>query len=438
MLKIFNTKNKYLLIIILVAAIIGLSAGGYWYFKNNQANLDSVNQVEESQYIAFLSEVYDKIQNNYWKKINEKELNKIFAAGLKKLGTEVDTNKLETKKDLIKVLKNTFNSVKPGKEKIFTAQLANIVLVNLEPNNRSVLYTQKDQKELVDRVKNINSERNLYSILGLKSNASSDNIEEAYNKKLAELKSEAEKSQEAKKQLEQVEYSHKVLTDKNQKERYDQSKTEPTVLSKLIDNNILHLRIEKMSPTTLHELKEQTEKFENILELDSLILDLRGNVGGSIDLLQYLLGPFIGNNQYAYEFFHQGEITPFKTKIGWLNSLVPYKKVVVLIDNKTQSSGEVMASVLKKYNVGILVGTTTRGWGTIEAVKSIEQTIEDQKYSLFLVHSLTLRNDGKPIQENGVDPLININDPDWKQKLYSYFHYQRLINAVEQVWAQKY
>ena len=176
------------------------------------------------------------------------------------------------------------------------------------------------------------------------------------------------------------------------------------------------------------------QKFNNIPNLDSLILDLRANVGGSIDILPYLLGPFIGKDQYAYEFFHQNEKTPYKTKVGWLSGLVQYKKVVILIDDKTQSSAEVMASVFKKYNVGILIGTTTRGWGTIEAVESLDQKLEEQEYSIFLVHSLTLRTDGQPIEGNGVEPTININQSDWKEKLYSYFHYSELINAIEEIW----
>jgi len=182
-------------------------------------------------------------------------------------------------------------------------------------------------------------------------------------------------------------------------------------------------------------LQEETQKYINKPGLDALILDLRSNIGGSIDLLPYLLGPFIGNEQYAYEFLHQNEKTPYKTKIGWLPSLIQYKKVVILIDSQTQSSAEVMAAVLKKYNVGITVGATTKGWGTIEAVFDIEQQLDqNEKYSVFLVHSLTLRDDNQPIEGNGVEPMIFIDDPNWEKQLYAYFHYEELIEAVKEIW----
>jgi C-terminal processing protease CtpA/Prc len=170
--------------------------------------------------------------------------------------------------------------------------------------------------------------------------------------------------------------------------------------------------------------------------LDTLILDLRNNIGGSIDILPYFLGPFIGQDQYAYEFLHQGERTPFKTKVGWLNSLVPYKKVIILINNQSQSTAELMASVLKRYNVGVLVGERTKGWGTIERVFELENQISPgEKYSMFLVHTLTLRDDNQPIEGNGVEPVISINSSNWKQQLLSYFDNQTIVKTVEQIWS---
>jgi len=298
---------------------------------------------------------------------------------------------------------------------------------------RSALYTAQDKKTLVDRVQNVNPEDDLYKTLGVNKDTTKKEIEDAFNAKVTEL--EAEESEEAKKVLKETKYAYKVLSDLEEKKRYDKAGIEPTVFTELIRPNILHLYIKKMSPTTFNEFKQAMEEMDNTDALDCLILDLRGNVGGSIDILPYLLGPFIGQNQYAYEFFHQGEYKPFKTKIGWLPSLIRYKKVVILIDDKTQSSAEVMAATLKKYNVGILVGVTTRGWGTIESIVNIEhQIIKDEKYSMFLVNSLTLRDDNKPIEGNGVEPLISINDPDWGKQLFAYFHYSELIEAVREIW----
>jgi carboxyl-terminal processing protease len=162
---------------------------------------------------------------------------------------------------------------------------------------------------------------------------------------------------------------------------------------------------------------------------------LRDNVGGAIDLMQYFLGPFIGPGQYAYDFYHQDNYTPFKTKTGWLSSLVQYKKVVILINGGAQSSAEVMAAALKKYNVGILVGEPTKGWGTVERVFDIERQIDpNRKFSALIVHSITLRDDGQPIEGRGVEPLINIKDRNWQSQLMEYFNYPELTKAVKEGW----
>jgi len=84
---------------------------------------------------------------------------------------------------------------------------------------------------------------------------------------------------------------------------------------------------------------------------------------------------------------------------------------VVLVNENTQSSAEVIASVLKKYNVGVLTGKSTRGWGIVEKVFEIENQLgTEEKYSMFLVHTLTTREDNLPIEGRGVEPVINMED----------------------------
>ncbi|MEK7203223.1 MAG: S41 family peptidase, partial [Patescibacteria group bacterium] len=219
------------------------------------------------------------------------------------------------------------------------------------------------------------------------------------------------------------------------KQKYDSFGIEPTILYRLIKPNILHLRITRFSPTTLDEFQKATEAVDKGEILDTLILDLRNNIGGAIDAMPYFLGPFIGKDQYAYEYYRQGEREPYKTVVGWLPSLVRYKKVIILIDDKAQSSAELMAASLKKYNVGVTVGVPTKGWGTIERVFELENQISPAEiYSMFLVHTITLRDDGEPIEGRGVEPLINVQDPSWTKELYKYFNSNEIVSVVKQLW----
>jgi len=426
--------KRYLWVLVLVVVFSLGIATSYFYFQKNQATLTSIKtEAEKDAYLKFLSEVYDKIKENYWESLTDEQLGNLFKLGIEKLTNKPQDDKIKDKTDFLEMSENIMKIVKPDKKKEFVTQLTNLVLTNLKPAGRSALYTVQDKENLANKVRNINPETDLYLTLGLGKDASEEEVDEAYQNKLAELS--RDDSQEAQNKLELIKYAYQILSNTGQKENYDQAGIEPTVFAKLVRPNILHLYIKKMSPATLDELKKETEKNDNRDGLDTLILDLRANIGGSIDILPYLLGPFIGKNQYAFEFFHQEEYTPFKTKTGWLPSLIRYKKVVILIDDQTQSSAEVMAATLKKYNVGITVGTTTKGWGTIESVINIDQRIDpNEKYSIFLVHSLTLRENNQPIQGNGINPLISINDLDWEQQLSAYFDHNELIKAVKEVW----
>lgn len=364
-------KRLFKILILFLIFLLGLAAGYLYFQKTNPQKIETQKQ-ETNVYIKFLSEVYDKIKENYWNKLDDEDLGNLFKLGTEKLSGKTQDVKIKDKSDFENMLTEIFKIVKEDKNKDFTVQLSQLVLMNLEPQKRSALYTAENKEDLGNRVRNVNPET---------------------------------------------------------------GQVEPTVFGKLVRPDMLHLYIKTMSPTTLDELEQTTEKFDNTIGLDTLILDLRDNVGGSIELLTYLLGPFIGPDRYAFDFFHQGDKTPYRTKIGWLPSLARYKKVVILINENTQSSAEIMVAALKKYNVGVLVGTKTKGWGTIESVIDMNTQIDPQeKYSIFLVNSLSLNEENQPIEGKGVSPTIQINDPGWENQLFAYFHYLELTKAVKEIW----
>lgn len=416
-----KTKSFSLLVKIFFIFLIFLSGAVacYFYFFKIQKVTPGERALKEDIYLAFLTEVYETIQENYWGKISDEELSDLFIRATEKLIGQPQDQTPKDKAGLKKHLEEILKQVRDEeKKKEFVSRLADIVLANLKPFGRSRLYTKKEEKALSNNVKNI-SGKDYYQVLGLEKGALQEEIEQAYLK--------AEKT-------EGVEYAYRVLADPDSRKIYDETGAEPTIDYKLLRPRIFYLKLKKFSPTSLEELKNITEKVDTGTKLDTLIFDLRDNIGGSIDLLPYFLGPFIGEDQYAYQFLHQDKKEDFKTRTGWLASLVRYKKVVILVNENTQSSAEVVAATLKKYNVGVLLGTKTRGWGSIEKVFPLKKQIgQDETYSIFLVHSLTLRDDGQVIEGNGVEPLINLEETGWEEQLLSYFNYQELIEAIREV-----
>ncbi len=383
-------------------------------------------------YLTFTNEVWDTIKTNYWEKINDDQLAGLFVAAAEKITIKPQTLAQKDRQGVDKLVAQILKEIpEPDKKRDFVASMADLVLANLQPFGRSRLYTQKEEKSLSNNVNNI-SGVDQYGLLGVPKEASAAAIQKAYDDKSAALKKA--NTPEAKQQLAELNQAQQTLTNQKSRQLYDTAGVETTVEYRILNQDIFYLHLLRFSPTTLDDLTRAAGESEATPLATTLILDLRDNIGGAIDGLPWFLGPFLGADQPAYQLYHQGNKTDFKTSGGWLASLVKFKKVVILINENSQSTAELMAATLKKYNVGVLVGRKTKGWGTIEKVFPLTaQLTQNEKYSIFLVHSLALREDGQPIEGRGVEPVIDIGTPGWEKELYNYFRYPELTAELKKI-----
>lgn len=470
------TAIKALLIPLLIFTLG--AGGGYFYFVKTSPNIKQENSSKDP-YVAFLSEIYDKVMENYWDNITDDQLSNIYKLAAEKItgqpqqlktkqkqtiqnstnstpqvpgsttlglslnlqGSSIgdlkllnqENGKTSSKKDaLLEMLTDVLKNMDDKQKKDFTVNEAAAVLANLNPFGRSGLYTQKLEQQLKNNVQNINPEKDLYKDLGIAKGSSEQQVKQAYEKKAEELKKES--SPEAQQKLKEVAYAKEVLTQPDRKERYDQKGVEPTIFTKIVQPGILYLQFKKFSPTSYDEFTKAFDPYKDDSSLYGLVFDLRGNIGGSIDAAPYFIGDFIGKNQYAFDFFHKGEYQPFKTPTEKLASITKYKQVVILVDNQTQSSAEIMAASFKKYHIGVVAGVPSKGWGTVERVFPLDHQIDKgEKYSIFLVHSITIRDDNQPIEGRGVEPDINIKQDGWEQQLLKYFSNPQLVSAIKEI-----
>ncbi len=414
----------------LVIFLLGIGLG-YGLFINTKGSRVAETK-EKNTSGAFLSESYDKIKDNFWDNLADAALIDLFKLSAEKNGAGPLSFKIEGKDKLITEILSAQNNLPNGQKEKFLPNVLGSVLASLNPPGRSGLYTQKQEEQLKNTVENINPEKDLYQDLGLAKGASESAVSDAYQKQAEELKKQ--NTTEAQEKLQKIAYAKDVLTSQDKKQRYDEKGVEPTIFSKVIGSSVLYIQFKKFSPASLDEFVKVFETHKDNTALTSLVFDLRGNIGGAIDASAYFLGYFIGKNQYAFDFYKKGEYLPFKTPTEKLPSVTKFKQMVVLVDNNTQSSAELMTVTFKKYHAGVVLGVPTKGWGTVERVFPLDNQINEQeKYSIFLVHAITLRDDNLPIEGRGVEPDINIKDPNWDQQLFSYFRNQQLINAVTSI-----
>lgn len=427
---ILKFYSKLLIFIIIFS--LGLGFGSKLVSKN-QLQPNTPKAFTAKQEVYFISEVYDKTLENYWDNLSQTQLLDLFKLSFERNGVPLSVAKFDNKDQLLNGLDKALKEMEENKRNQFVTSVAGTVLASLNPSGRSGLYTQKQEEQLKNTVSNINPDKDLYKDLGISKEASKEAVEQAFQKQQQELSKD--QSSQALEKLKQLSYAKDVLTKDDTKQRYDQNKVEPTIFTKVISPTILYIQFKKFSPTSYEEFVKAFETHKDNLTLNTLIFDLRGNIGGAIDATADFLGHFIGKNQSAFDFYHKGEYLPFKTPTDKLPSITKYKQVVVLIDNQTQSSAEMMAASFKKYHLGVVLGTTTKGWGSVERIFPLDNQFDSsQKYSMFLVHSITLRDDNQPIEGRGVDPDINISNSDWETQLFNYFRNSQLSDAIRRVY----
>lgn len=427
----------------LLLLIIILSAGGgaYWYFRTPHASAASAPvayktpQEAASVDVRFAMEAYDTIEADYWQTPTDAQMAQLFQAsaqkalsldGLTATTTLPTTDRAGTAAMLAAVFDAATSSAAKAQLAVGVVQVA---LYNLAPAGRSELLSQSAQTQLAQEVNNVNPGQNLYDDVGATTGASVSQVKAAYAQTKQAL--EASSSPQAKQKLAQATYAARVLTNPQNKAQYDSNGAQPTVFNTVFGTT-LYVYIKQMAPTTLREFQNALDSASTTSGLSSLIVDLRGNIGGSLDDAAAFLGLFEGPNQYAYDLYGQGTYNVVRTTGSEDPALARYGEIAVLTDDMTQSTAEILTASFKRFHIATAVGATTRGWGTVEATYPLTTTPDaSSTYALLLVHDITLRDDQQPIQGTGVVPNVSITDANWKSQLSNYFRSPSMINTLE-------
>lgn len=436
--KIKHTRKIFFLKVGIVACTaILVSTGVYYtysYFFEKKADVALYQTPEEKDvYVRFVMEVYDSIAKNYFAKAKDEDYSKLFQLSVQKAGNQATLPALISN-DRAGVAKmvNDFLSLETStsSKKKMVIEITKIATYNLEPYGRNGLFSEKQEIALRQNVSNINTEKDLYQDLGVEKGAPAQVVEQAYKEKEVVLRNAT--TTEAKEELKKITYAKKVLTDDYSKKLYDEKQIEPTVFGKIMGRT-LYVAMSKISPTTLQEFGVLIDRANSIPQLDSMVIDFRGNIGGALDFAQAFLGIFVGQNQFAFDLFHQEEYQVQRTTFPKYEPLARYKDMVILTDQMTQSTAEVTSAMFKRQKLATVVGTATRGWGTVENTFPLTTIIDEgEKYTLFLVHSLTLRDDNVPIEGRGVTPDIDIQKVSFQKELREAVRNSSLLQAVEE------
>lgn len=420
----------------IITFIVVVTFGVYYGLKFNKNTYEDKLSgnggiANENIYVRFLMESYDIILKNYWKEPVMYDLPKIYQLSLEKVTNQPQNLEIDSDLGTSKMLSKVFDqSTTTEAKKQLALNTLIVVLYNLEPIGRNSLHSAQQEKDFRKFVSNIDTSHNLYNDLGLSTTTNISEVTKAYKKIETALKDAT--STEQKQILAKATYAKQVLTDQNNKVYYDQKKIEPTIFDRIIDKT-LYLYIDRVSPTTIEEFKNAIVKAKKNTNANTLIIDLRDNIGGSFDFLQNLLGLFLGKDQLAFSALAQG-IKIGQTTSNKLSELDNFKEIAILTNGKTQSTAELATATFLRYKLAHIVGTRTAGWGTIENSYQLKNTLDENEiYYLFLVNGLTLRSDDQPIEGRGVDVDVDITKLNWKDEINDYFNSPSIIKALQNI-----
>lgn len=137
--------------------------------------------------------------------------------------------------------------------------------------------------------------------------------------------------------------------------------------------------------------------------IDSLIIDVRGNTGGYLNSCTKIIELFLEKNKVMYSIKSKKEETKYKDTTDTKRTY----PIVVLVNGTSASASEILAGALK-YSYGAkIVGTKTYGKGKVQTTGKL-----DDGTMIKYTSARWLMPNGECIDKNGIEPDINIELSD--------------------------
>ncbi|MDO9191923.1 MAG: carboxy terminal-processing peptidase, partial [Undibacterium sp.] len=150
-------------------------------------------------------------------------------------------------------------------------------------------------------------------------------------------------------------------------------------------------------------------------KVDSVLIDLRNNGGGSLSEAVELTSLFIGKGPVVQQRNSQGKInieSESAATVAWDGSLG------VLINRGSASASEIFAAAIQDYGRGLIIGESSFGKGTVQTMVNLDQIARSEKPKfgeLKMTVAQFFRVNGGTTQLRGVTPDLafpTFSDPD--------------------------
>lgn len=173
---------------------------------------------------------------------------------------------------------------------------------------------------------------------------------------------------------------------------------EPAIGYEMKENNIGYIQISKFSRPLTSQMENALKELE-ANGMEKLIIDLRNNTGGYLDSAETTASLFLKKGKLIYS------LEDKKSKEDYYDQTETSRDypIVVLINNNSASSAEILAAALKDSYGAVLVGQTSYGKGKVQQTYDME----DGSMAKF-TSARWLRPTGDCIDKKGIKPDFEV------------------------------
>ena len=160
--------------------------------------------------------------------------------------------------------------------------------------------------------------------------------------------------------------------------------------------------------STTRDVKRLLEELRKE-SVDAVLIDLRGNGGGSLPEVQSLMGLFIDRGPVVQVKWVNGQKEVLEDENGGAVYTGP---LAVLVDRFSASASEIFAGAVQDYKRGLILGQRTFGKGTVQNLSPLDRwSSKPVNGEVTITVGKFYRITGESTQHRGVEPDIALASP---------------------------
>ncbi len=176
----------------------------------------------------------------------------------------------------------------------------------------------------------------------------------------------------------------------------------PSVESRKLEGakRIGYAQVYQVSRETAQEFQDRVEELG---PLDGLVMDMRGNTGGSMVAAAQLVDQFLASHMIVRTVTREGLSPDARSRISADPEITFDMPLAILVDPQTASAAEIISGALEPLANVTLVGQTTFGKGLVQQVLPMKD-----ENLLKLTVAEYLLSDDRAINKKGIEPGVRL------------------------------